>query len=168
MKRFTYPLCLTTVIVVASSVFAQEQRPRASREEFEGMMEAYVISKLQEALELTDEQFGRMVVAQKKLQDLRREFRRERMELLRDLRQTLRRADAGEDEIGPTLEKLEQQKRAFLEEESARYADIDQILDVRQRARYRILEAEIENRLRELVRQVRERNPGQNPNRPRF
>lgn len=157
--------CVLSVVLISFAVFAaaQERGVGANREEVEGMMDAYILSKLQESLDLTDEQFGRMVVAQKKLQDTRREYRRARMSVLRRLRQALRRDDAEDSELEPLLGELESLKGGFIVNEKARYADIDAILDIRQRARYRILETEIQRRLQQLMRRVR----GQENERPR-
>lgn len=157
----------TTVLIVAilasfltGAARGQEERDlRPSGEEVDGMIDAYILSKLQDALVLSDEEFGRMVVAQKKMQDARRSYRRERNEVLRQMRQALRREDAGEPELSPLLSRLDELHQGFLEEERARYRDIDTILDVRQRARYRILEGEIQRRLQQLIRQSREPKP---------
>jgi hypothetical protein len=146
--------------LLAGPVSGQEEPdPRPSGEEVEGMIDAYILSKLQEAVVLSDEQFGRMVVAQKKMQDARRAYRRERNELLRQMRHRLRREDAGEAELSPLLLRLDEMHQRFLEEERARYRDVDAILDVRQRARYRIFEGEVQKRLRELIQKSREAKP---------
>lgn len=155
------PLALAFTLVAATLspvALAQETAARPSRGELEGMIEAYIITKLQEALDLTDEQFGRMVVVQTKLQETRREYRRERVEILRELRSALRRESSGEEELAPLLERLAASTKAFQEEERERYRDIDAILDVRQRARYRILETEVQRRLQQLMRRGRDRN----------
>jgi Spy/CpxP family protein refolding chaperone len=161
MNRYAVVL---SALLVAGLARSQEREPRPNgpnnpnHEELEGMMDAYIISKLQESLDLSDEQFGRMVVAQKKLQDARRSYRRERGEVLRQMRQSLRREDASEAELGPLLSKLDEMRDEHDAEEKKRYADIDSILDVRQRARYRILEMEIQRRLQQLIRQGGERD----------
>ena len=158
----TKTLAMVVTMILGTGVAgAQERDPRPSGEELEGMMDAYIISKLQESLELSDEQFGSMVVAQKKLQDARRGYRRERAEMLRRMRQALRRDDAPDSELEPLLSKLDELRDEFESEEKQRYRDIDALLDVRQRARYRILEMEIQRRLQQLIRQgaQRERSP---------
>jgi hypothetical protein len=149
---------LAILLLLSASGAQEEQEARPSSEEVEGMVDAYIISKLQEALILSDEAFGRMVVAQKKMQETRRSYRRERNEVLREMRQALRR-EAGEEELGPLLSRLDDLHQKFLEDERARYRDIDAILDVRQRARYRILEGEIQRRLSQLIRESRQRKP---------
>ena len=161
MKLLTKKLLLA---LVALSVFAmaagstaqnRERNPQPNRQEVEGMMEAYILSKLQDSLDLTDEQFGAMVVAQTKLSDTRRGFRRDRMQVLRRIRQTLQRDQAGESELQPLLSELDTLRDEFASNEKSHYAAIDDILDIRQRARYRILEVELQRRLGEMMRQVR-------------
>ena len=137
-----------------------QPQPGASRQEFESMMEAYIISKLQDSLSLTDEQYAGMVVAQKKLQETQRNYRRQRSEFLRQLRR-IGRVDGADNELAGVLAGFDQLKREFQESEWTRYAAIDEILNVQQRARYRILEVEIQRRLQELVRRM------SRPDRPR-
>jgi len=143
---------------VASAGSGGQQRPaEPNRADVEGMMEAYVLNKLQDSLDLSDEQFGSLVVAQKKLQDTRRSYRQDRMGVLRKLRQTLRFEQAGEGELGPLLDELDVLRDDFATDEKTRYEAIDAILDIRQRARYRILEVELQRRLNEMMRDVRGR-----------
>lgn len=157
-KKYEVVIPAFFALLLAGAVSGQDE-PGPSGEEVEGLIDAYVLSKLQDALVLSDEQFGRMVVAQKKMQDARRSYRRSRNEVLREMRQALRREAAGEAELPSLLSRLEELHQTFLEEERARYRDIDAILDVRQRARYRILEGEIQRRLQQLIRQSREPKP---------
>ncbi len=164
MKRLVWSITSLVIVVgFAASTNAQERDSGPNRDEVEGMMDAYILSKLQDALELTDEQFGTMVVAQKKLQDTRRDYRQGRMTLLRRMRQTLRRDQAREEELTRQLDELDNLEIEFSQNQRARYAAIDDILEIRQRARYRILETEIQRRLTQLMRQVR----GQRRDQPR-
>ena len=170
MKRLVWstaslviPVAFVAFVAFVASTNAQERDSGPNRNEVEGMMDAYILSKLQDALELTDEQFGTMVVAQKKLQDTRRNYRQGRMTLLRRMRQTLRRDQAREEELTHLLDELDTLEIEFSQNQRACYAAIDEILEIRQRVRYRILEAEIQRRLTELMRQVR----GQRRDQPR-
>jgi len=164
MKRLVWSIALLVIVVgFAASTNAQERDSGPNRDEVEGMMDAYILSKLQDALELTDEQFGTMVVAQKKLQDTRRDYRQGRMTLLRRMRQTLRRDQAREEELTRQLDELDNLEIEFSQNQRARYAAIDDILEIRQSARYRILEAEIQRRLTQLMRQVRGRRDPPRP-----
>ena len=156
-KKLLPALVVLSVFAMATDSIAQnrERNPQPNRQEVEGMMEAYILSKLQDSLDLTDEQFGSMVVAQKKLSDTRREYRRDRMQVLRRMRETLQREQSGESELQPLLSQLDTLRDDFASAEKSRYAAIDTILDIRQRARYRILEVELQRRLTEMMRQVR-------------
>ncbi len=164
MKTFVGSIAsLVVAVAFTASANAQERDSGPNRDEVQGMMDAYILSKLQDALELTDEHFGTMVVAQKKLQDTRRDYRQGRMTLLRRMRQTLRRDQAREEELTQLLDELDTLEIEFSQNQRARYAAIDDILEIRQRARYRILETEIQRRLTQLMRQVR----GQRRDQPR-
>ena len=137
----------------------QERNNRRDRGAVDGMIGAYVISKLQDSLDLSDEQFAEMVVAQKNLQTVRHEYRRERSGLLREMRQVLRRDDASDDDLKSLLDNLDSIALAFRENEKLRYDQIDDILNVRQRLRYRVLESELHRRLEEMMRQTRRNVP---------
>ena len=159
-KKLVLALVSLSVLAMAAGATAQnrDRNPQPNRQEVEGMMEAYILSKLQDSLDLTDEQFGSMVVAQKKLSDTRRAYRRDRMQVLRQMRQTLQREQAGESELQPLLSQLDTLRDDFAGNEKSRYAAVDTILDIRQRARYRILEVELQRRLGQMMRQVRRGN----------
>ncbi len=161
VKKWWWTGLLLIVSVSVAGGSGQQRPSEPNRADVEGMMEAYVISKLQESLDLSDEQFGNLVVAQKKLQDSRRDYRRERTGVLRKMRQTLRFEQAAEAELQPLLTQLDSLRDDFAVDEKHRYQAIDDILDIRQRARYRVLEVELQRRLTEMMRQVRgRRNEG--------
>jgi DNA repair exonuclease SbcCD ATPase subunit len=154
-----------TLIMTLALIQAGNQDPAGRRgqppvrEEVEAMVDAYIISKLQEALQLDDEQYARVIVAQKKLQESRRSFRRQRAETLRELRRSLASAEPRDDQLGSLLDRLAELQKDFEERQRAELKGLDALLTLRQRARYRILEAEIERRLQELVRRVRQGQP---------
>lgn len=150
---------------VLTSVAQEPKRERrAGEQDVEGLMEAYVISKLQESLELTDDQFAKMIVAQKKLIEHRRGYRRDRNATLQQMRQALRSAESRDERLESLLNELNELQASFENQQRADYKSIDAILDVRQSARYRILEQEIQRRFQQMIREVRGR---QNPREPR-
>ncbi len=68
-------LLVAAATPVAALPMSQEPRaPSRADRDIQGLMDAYIISKMEEALELDDEQFAKMVVAQRKLQQHRREL----------------------------------------------------------------------------------------------
>jgi Spy/CpxP family protein refolding chaperone len=121
------------------------------RDETFRLMDAYLISNLQESVGLTDEQFTRALPLVKKLQSDRRDFARRRMQALRSLRRTLVSGSATEASVADLLKDV---KNASAEERAAtlRNADaLDSVLTPLQQAKYRVFEAEVDIRLRHLL-----------------
>ena len=152
----------------ASPAWQQSSMPQQrSGREVQELLDAYVISKMQDALQLDDEQFGKMVVAQKNRQQHRRDYQRNKSTILRELQPLVRGSESPEDEVAARLERLEALETEFEATSKEDYRKIDEILTVHQRARYRLLEVMLERRMQELLQEVRgrqQRNP--DPRRP--
>jgi len=121
------------------------------RDETFRLMDAYLISNLQESVGLTDEQFTKALPLVKKLQSDRRDFARRRMQALRSLRKTLVSGAATEASVADLLKDV---KNASAEERAAtvRNAEaLDAVLTPLQQAKYRVFEAELDIRLRHLL-----------------
>jgi len=134
---------------------ATEREPVAHtpelRDETFRLMDAYLISNLQESLGLTDEQFARALPLVKKLQADRRDLARRRMQALRILRKTLVSGAATEAGVADLLKEV---KNASTEERAATVRNIealDAVLTPLQQAKYRVFEAEVDIRLRHLL-----------------
>jgi DNA primase len=126
------------------------------------LFDAYTVMQAQEALGLDEARFGPFVTRLRALQEMRRRHLRERAAVMRDLRQLLQAAgnDAQLKERLDALVRLDTASRA----DQAKAMDaIDELLDVRQRARFRLLEQQLELRKLELVNRARQR---QRANRP--
>jgi Spy/CpxP family protein refolding chaperone len=131
------------------------------RDETFRLMDAYMISNLQESLGLTDEQFAKVMPLVKKLQSDRRDFARRRMQAIRSLRRTLVSGSATEAGVADLLKEV---KNASTEERAAtvRNAEaLDAVLTPLQQAKFRVFEAEVDIRLRHLLArsQDKERSP---------
>ena len=151
------------LVAAAPSVLAQEPQaaPRAPREEAFRMVEAYVVSNMQESLGLSDQQFAQAIPLVKKLQRERREYLVERGRLLREMRRLLQQGGSVEPQV---VELLKQAKALDAEgpERSRRSLEaLDALLTPLQQAKYRVLESEVEQRMRELLRRARASRPGQ-------
>jgi Spy/CpxP family protein refolding chaperone len=121
------------------------------RDETFRLMDAYLISNLQESLGLSDDQFAKAMPLVKKLQADRRDFARRRMQALRSLRKTLVSGTATEAGVADLLKEV---KSVSTEERAAtvRNADaLDAILTPLQQAKFRVFEAEVDARLRHLL-----------------
>jgi hypothetical protein len=130
------------------------------RDEAFKMVDAYIVSQLQESLGLTDAQFAKALPLVKQLQADRRDYFVGRVRLLREMRRLLRSGSASEATV---VEKLKQLKALDAEGPARTKRDLealDAVLSEVQQAKYRVLEVEVEMRMRELMRRAREARPG--------
>ncbi len=164
-------LTLVAVLALAAPPQAPGVGPRAEprpAEEAAKMVDAYIVSNLQESLGLTDEQFVKLLPLVKRLQLERREYQQGRGRGVRELRKLLQSGTATEAQVTDQLHEL---KRVEVEgpEKVRRTAEaIDAALSPLQQAKFRVLEADVERRIREILGQVRRqgRAEGARPGRP--
>ena len=146
--------------------------PDLSPAEIQRLFDAYTVMQAQEALRLSNDQYGAFVARLKVVQDLRRQQQQERARLLRELAQ-LAGPMAPEGDDAPIAERLralrDHDTKSHAEIEKA-YQELDQLLSVRQRARLRLLEESLERRKLELLMRARQgvraqglRRQGQGP-----
>jgi hypothetical protein len=139
---------------------------RGGRDEAFKMIDAYVVSNLQESLELTDEQFVKLLPLVKRLQSDRRALLQRRQQPLMELRRLLASGGATEAKVTELLRRV---KAAEEEEPSVLRRDrdaIDAALSPIQQAKFRVFEAEVEHKIRELMAQIRARRRGPGAARP--
>jgi len=134
--------------------------PPVTTGELVNMLDTYAIVKAQDELTLNDTQYGQFVTRLKRLQDVRRRNQRERNQILQDLRKlsgpqaTL---PIDENALRERLRALrEHDDRAAAEMRKA-YETLDEVLDVRQQARFCAFEETIERRKLDLMLRARER-----------
>jgi hypothetical protein len=169
MSRSRLALVLAAVIAaaVAAPAGAQQGRgPRPPRDEgLFRMVEAYLVSNLQEALALSDDQFARVLPHVKRLQRDRRDTAQRRMRALQELRRVMQVGGATEARVGELLREV---KAAEAEGPAIVRKDMDALdgmLTPVQQAKYRLLEVEVERRLRTLMSN-RRTNRGRAPEFP--
>jgi Spy/CpxP family protein refolding chaperone len=153
---------MAAALAMPAAVSAQ-QRPAEGRPADEAfkMVDAYLIANIQESLELTDEQFVRLLPLIKRQQTERRDSTQSRQRALRDLGLAIRDG-ATEQSLVAALDRLEQLDAESFEARNQRYAEIDAELSPIQQAKLRIFEFEVERRMRDLMRRVRgEQQPRQ-------
>jgi len=131
---------------------AGQRRPR---EEAFRMVDAYFLSNLQESLGLTDEQFVRLLPNVKRLQNDRRQYAQRRQRALQEMRKLLQSGGATEGRLEDLLRELKvvesDQAPAIRRDMDA----VDAVLSPVQQAKYRILELEVERKIREVMMQMR-------------
>jgi Spy/CpxP family protein refolding chaperone len=136
---------------------------RPARVEAFRMVDAYVMSNLQESLGLTDDQFAKAVPLVKKLQTERREYLLKRTQKVREMRGLLHQGGASEAQV---VELLREVKALDAEGPTATRRNVealDAVLTPIQQAKFRVLELEVELRMRELVRRAGPRGGGRSP-----
>jgi hypothetical protein len=154
---------LSVALAVAGRVTSAQDEPRGARDEAFRMVDAYVLSNIQESLGLSDEQFARTIPLVKKLQRDRREYLIERGRLLREMRRLLRQGGPVEPQV---LELLQQAKALDVSGPERTRQDLQQLdalFTPIQQAKYRVLESDVEQRLRELMNRARAARSGQRP-----
>jgi hypothetical protein len=124
------------------------------------MFDSYALMQAQDFLKITDEQFPLFLSRFKALQDIRRKNLQERARLLQELRRMINDPQSGADDAQfreriKALQELD--SRSQVEIRRAEDA-IDQVLDTRQQAKFRVFEENMERRKLELVTRARQAN----------
>ncbi len=160
------------VVALAVGVCAQTPAPstpapgdpvvdpdRMSPREVQRLFDAYVAMQAQERLHLTETQYPEFLPRLKVLLDLRRSSLANRQALIAELGRASLGGGARRTDEAALRDKL-QQLRAFDEQAildlRRAYEAIDQVLDVRQQARFRVFEDQIERRKVELLMRARQ------------
>jgi len=125
--------------------------------ELQRLFDAYFLLQAQDALKLDDAKFGEFLPRLKVLQDARRRHEQEHRQAVGELAKlTAPGAVMDENLVREKLRDLQElQSRAAAELRKA-YDGIDQILDVRQQARFRVFEQNMERRKLELMLRARQ------------
>lgn len=125
--------------------------------EVQQLFDGYAVVQAQQFLGLTEAQFGPFVPKFRAFQETRRRHQRERARMIQELNR-MTNARAGQVAEGGIRDRLralrELEDRSATEQQQARDA-IDQTLDVRQQARFRVFEEHIEQRKLQLLMQAR-------------
>lgn len=133
--------------------------PSLSNGEVVNMLDAYAVVQAQDTLQLNDSQYGPFVTRLRKLQETRRRNQQARNRIIQELRQLApARGNASPDEnaIREKLKALrEHDDRAAAEMRKA-YDALDEVMDVRQQARFRVFEERIERQKLDLLIRARQ------------
>jgi hypothetical protein len=134
------------------------------------LLDAYVLVQAQDSLQLTDTQYGQFVTRMKTLQEVRRRNQQARQRILQDLGRLAGQSSQPAADEGAITERLkalaEHDARAAAELRQA-YEALDSVLDVRQRARFRVFEERMERHKLELLMKARQTHRAQRQNQRR-
>jgi hypothetical protein len=178
--RATIGIAALTVIcaVPAFAQGARAQRPAArnaqpavegvSPAEIQQMFDAYVLMQAQDVLQLRDDQYPRFLSRLRALQAARRRAEMQRLQNINQLRRILQGGElpTNETTIKERLKALDDLATSSAAEIKQAMDSIDEVLDLRQQARFRVLEEEMERKKVDLVSRTRQANRP-NANRPR-
>jgi len=159
-------------LIAAGSLAAGQQVPPApapapppappdtaiSAGQIQRWFEAFTVLQAQEALKLSEAQYGRFVTRLKALQDARRKHQLARNQIMGDLRRLTNPQTGSNDEAALTerLKALrEEDDRAAIDVKKA-YEGLDEALDIRQQARFRFFEERMEQQKLELLTKTRQ------------
>jgi hypothetical protein len=135
--------------------------------EIQKLFDAYLVMEAQQALELTDQQYPQFLARLRTLQDTRRRTTQERNQLMGQLQRLTNPRlpkPVEESEIKARLTSLQELESRTAAEMRKAYNALDEVLDVRQQARFRVFEEQIERRKIELLMRARQQNRQNNPN----
>jgi hypothetical protein len=139
--------------------------------ELNRLFEAYALLQAQNMLRLTDDQYAEFIVRLKVLQNARRKHQQTRFRLIQDLRRLTSPQNTTTDEaaIRTTLDALAREEATSAEAIEKAVEQVDEVLDIRQRARFRVFEEQLERQKLDLLSRVRRparnkvRQPGSEP-----
>ena len=130
--------------------------------EIQRLFDAYVVMQAQQELQLSDEQFPKFLARVRTLQDARRRGQMQRGRMLMELRR-LSQASGQDDALRTQLKALSDLDLRVTTEVRQAIDGVDQVLDLRQQARFRLFEEQMERRKVDLLMRARARQA----NRPR-
>lgn len=137
----------------------QGQSPRGhlTPSDVQDQFDAYAIVQAQDVLKLSDEQYPQFVRRARTLHTTRRRMQVQRMRMIDQLGRLLRARNASEERLASATRALDAHERASLEAIQKAYAAVDEVLDARQRARFRVLEQQLERKKIEMLMRARQR-----------
>lgn len=151
-------LLLTIALVqTPAEPTADNTRPARTNAELIDMLDTYAIVQAQKALELSDSQYGQFVTRLKRLHQVRRQNTRARNQILQDLRRLTQSSTADENTLRGRMKALDEHDARAAEELRRAYDAMDEVLDARQQARFRLFEERLERQKLDLLVRARSR-----------
>jgi Spy/CpxP family protein refolding chaperone len=126
--------------------------------EIQRMFDSYALMQAQEQLKISDDRFPQFLTRFKALQDVRRRGLQERARMVQELRRLVNDPQGDEGQIKDRLKSLDELESRSDGEIRKAYDAINQVLDVRQQAKFRVFEETMERRKLELVTRARQAN----------
>jgi len=138
---------------------AGADNPGVTPGEVQRMFDAYALMQAQEQLKINDEQFAKFMPRFRALQEARRKTQGERTRIIIELRQLAAAASTDEAQIKAKLRALQDVDVQTADELRKSYESIDQVLDVKQQAQFRVFEEVMERRKLDIISRARANRP---------
>ena len=178
MKRVTHLVATAAVLALChtSPAFAQAARgegaqrpgrgagkaapnaPGVSPGDVQKMFDAYALMQAQEQLKIPDEKFTPFLTRFKALQEVRRQTLQNRTAIIVRLRELAAATSLDDAKIREQLKALQELETRSSADVKKAYESVDQVLDLRQQAKFRVFEELMERRKLELVSRARQAN----------
>jgi hypothetical protein len=126
--------------------------------EIRRIFDSYALMQAQDFLKITEDQFPKFLTRFKALQDVRRRTLQEHNRQLQELRKASNDPQADEAQLKERIKALQDIRDRSQADMRKAYEAIDQVLDVRQQARFRIFEENMEQRMLQLIGRARQAN----------
>ena len=132
-------------------------RPALTNSELVDMLDTYAIVQAQAALQLNEAQYAQFVTRLKRLHQIRRQNGRQRNQILQDLRRLTQEATPDETTLRARMKALEEHDIRAADELRRAYEAMDEVLDAKQQARFRLFEDRMERQKLDLLMRARSR-----------
>jgi hypothetical protein len=126
--------------------------------ELQRLFDAYSLVQAQEFLKIGDEQYAKFLPRFKSLLDTRRQTLQQRTRVLNVMRRLLMDAQPEEGMLRDAIKQLQDIDTRGEADARRAYDAIDQVLDLKQQAKFRVFEEQMERRKLELVTRARQTN----------
>lgn len=120
------------------------------------MLEAVRITRMTEALNLSQDQTARFFPKLKQLEDDHRQMRRRHRELVARLEEMMQRKVAEKD-LRSRLDSIDRLRQESMMRMERIHRELDTILTLEQRARWRVFEENFDDEIRRMVMQAKEK-----------
>lgn len=134
--------------------------PEMTPFQLQQLFDAMVVMQAQEVLSLGEQQYAQFLTRLRVLQEARRRYQQERARLINELQRLTNARNArplvSDAMIKERLTALQELESRHAAETRKAYNGIDEVLDLRQQARFRVFEEQIERRKLELIGRARQ------------
>lgn len=181
LRAIATSVCVCAAMAAAVPAFAARQQPAARRQapaadgqnlppitpaEVQQIFDSWELRQAEQQLKITDDQFAQFLRRFKNLQDIRRQGQNERQRRVNQLRLLINAPTVDEAAVADALKAIKDLDARRASDEAKAYDLIDQVLDLRQRARFRVFEEQMERQKLDLVTRARQVGRGRQPQPP--